>query len=141
MTEELEPKGSDRVSIENSVHQIYKELTERSVQDPEAAPFLLMKDVFMWAVALGVSANQRLPLADSRTQIFRWDQFSQDIDVPVLKAIAVAADNDVGVLVSPPRMLRIAEEFANAGIHELRAEVIDKPGRPLWNLLALARAE
>ena len=51
---EQEAKGSDRVAIDKDVHQLYKDLSERSSQNPETAPFLLMKDVFMWAVALGI---------------------------------------------------------------------------------------
>ena len=49
-----EVKGSDRVSIEINVHEIYIDLSRQSKHGPEDAPFILMKDVFMWAVALGV---------------------------------------------------------------------------------------
>lgn len=134
-----ELRGSDRVSIETDVHQLYRDLTERSTRNPETAPFLLMKDVFMWAVALGVHFDQRQELVGSKTQIFRWDQFSESIDLPSLKAIAVAATGDVEVLTHEDEILRIAEEYANAGIHLLKREVVDKPGQPLWNLVALIR--
>jgi len=131
--------GSDRISIEASMHQFYKSLTERSNRNPEASPFLLMKDVFMWAVALGVQANSRRPLSGSRTQIFHWSNLAQDIDVPALKAIAVAETGDVEVLQNEGQILRIAEEYANAGIHILKREVVDKPGHALWNLADLVR--
>jgi dnd system-associated protein 4 len=137
-TQEL--KESDRVSIENVVHQYYKELTDKSSQDPEGAPFLLMKDVFMWAVAIGIRNGTRQPLSRPTSQIFRWDQFSQDSDVPALKAVAVAETGDVEILLDPPAILRIAEEYANAGIRELRTELSEREGRPLWNLLSLARS-
>lgn len=52
MTEATEAKGGDRVSVETSMHHLFQQLTERSNENPESAPFLLMKDVFMWAVAL-----------------------------------------------------------------------------------------
>ena len=135
-----ELRGSDRVSIETDVHQLYRDLTERSTRNPETAPFLLMKDVFMWAVALGVHFDQRQELVGSKTQIFRWDQFSESIDLPSLKAIAVAATGDVEVLTHEDEILRIAEEYANAGIHLLKREVVDKPGQPLWNLVAVIRS-
>lgn len=134
-----ELRGSDRVSIETDVHQLYRDLTERSTRNPETAPFLLMKDVFMWAVALGVHFDQRQELVGSKTQIFRWDQFSESIDLPSLKAIAVAATGDVDVLVHEDEILRIAEEYANAGVRLLKREVLDKHGQPLWNLLSVIR--
>lgn len=136
-----EIKGSDRVSIESSVHELYQELTERSGRksNPETSPFHLMKDVFMWAVAMGVKLNRRRTLSGSRTQIFRWDQFSQDVDIPALQAIAVAETEDVDVLLHDDQILRIAEEYANAGIRELKRELVDQPGQPLWNLVNLAR--
>ena len=133
---EQEAKGSDRVTIEKDVHQLYKDLSERSTQNPETSPFLTMKDVFMWAVALGVKEGKRRPLSSSREQIFRWDQFSQDMDIPALKAIALAETGEVEVLIREDQILRIAEEYANAGIHEIKQEIVDQPGEALWNLVA-----
>ena len=138
---EEEAKGSDRVAIESSVHALYKQLTDKSTQDPETAPFLLMKDVFMWAVALGVKEGKRTQLSGSREQIFRWDQFSQDMDIPALKAIALAETGEVEVLLREDQIIRIAEEYANAGIHEIKREVVDQPGEALWNLLSMTKSE
>lgn len=139
MTETSEVRGGDRVSVETTVHQMFRDLTERSSENPEAAPFLLMKDVFMWAVALGVRTGQRLPLSGAKTQIFRWDQLSQDLDVPVLKALAVAETGEVEGLLRENQVLRIAEEYANAGIREMKEALLDRPGQPLWNLVSGVR--
>ena len=95
----------------------------------------------MWAVAMGVKLGRRRSLSGSRVQIFRWDQFSQDIDIPALQAIAVAETEDVDVLLHEDQVLRIAEEYANEGIRELKRELVDQPGQPLWNLVNLARQE
>ena len=130
-----EVKGSGRVTIEREVHQLYKDLSERSTQNPETSPFLTMKDVFMWAVALGVKEGKRRPLSGSREQIFRWDQFSQEMDIPALKAIALAETGEVEVLLQEDHILQIAEEYANAGIHEIKREITDQPGEALWNLV------
>lgn len=135
MTEVTEARGGDRVSVETAVHQLFRELTERSNENPEAAPFLLMKDVFMWAVALGVRSGRRLPLGGAKTQIFRWDQLSQDLDVPVLKALAIAETGEVEVLLREDQVLRTAEEYANAGIREIKEDLLERPGQPLWNLI------
>lgn len=130
-----EVKGSDRVSIEKKVHELYIELSRQSKRGPEDAPFVLMKDVFMWAVSMGVERGKRRELSGSKEQIFRWDQFSQDIDIPALKAIALAETGDVEVLVDEANILRIAEEFANEGIWELKSRLLDKQGKALWNLV------
>jgi dnd system-associated protein 4 len=132
-------RSSNRVSISKSVHQLYKDLSERSIKNPTDAPFLLMKDVFMFAFALGVYTNKRRSLTGGKEQIFRWDQFSQDRDIPALKAVAVAETGDVEVLAHEDEILRIAEEYANAGIHELKLEVVDRPGQELWNLVNIIR--
>ena len=136
---EEEAKGSDRVAIDKNVHQLYRDLSERSTLNPETAPFLMMKDVFMWAVTLGVKEGKRRPLTGAREQIFRWDQFSQDMDIPALKAIALAETGEVEVLLREDQILRIAEEYANAGIHEIKQEIVDQPGEALWNLVALLK--
>ncbi len=95
----------------------------------------------MWAVSLGVQAGERRPLSGgNRTQVFRWDQLSQDLDVPVLRAVAIAETGDVEVLRHDDQVLRIAEEYANAGIWEIKEEVVDKAGQPLWNLADLLRS-
>lgn len=136
-----EIRGSDRVSIEDGVHEIYKALSDKSSQNPESSPFFLMKDVFMWAVALGVKSQKRRELSGSKTQIFRWDQFSQDLDIPALKAIALATTGDVDILLKDDEILRIVEEYANEGIRILKTELIDQPARPLWNLSNLIKSE
>ncbi len=136
----IEIKGSDRVSIEKKVHELYIELSRQSKRGPEDAPFALMKDVFMWAVALGVERGKSRELKGPKEQIFRWDQFSQEVDIPALKAIALAETGDVEVLIDEARILRIAEELANEGIMEIKSILLDKPGKPLWNLVEKVRS-
>ena len=125
----------DTVSIDESVHDIYKQLTEGG--DPVCVPFRTMKDVFMWATCLGFELGERRPLTGKRVTIFRWAQFTPQTDVPLLKALAIADGNDVNVLLSQDEILTIAEEYANAGILELRASVLDEYEQPLWNLVAV----
>jgi hypothetical protein len=55
----------------------------------------------------------------------------------MLKAFTVAKTGEVeGVVLSEDQVLRIAEEYANAGIREMKEELVDQPGQPLWNLEA-----
>lgn len=132
MTETTDAR--DTVAIDEGVHAIYKQLTEGN--DIVNAPFRTMKDVFMWAAILGYRNGERRSITGKKVTIFRWAQFSSQTDVPLLKALAIADNSNVDVLVNQDEILIIAEEYANAGIHELRASVLDEYGQPLWNLIA-----
>lgn len=92
----------------------------------------------MWAVCLGRRMAGRRPILGKRLTIFRWAQFTPQTDVPLLKALAITDKGDINVLMSQDEILRIAEEYANAGIHELRTSLLDEYGQPLWNLIAVA---
>ncbi|MGZ8570848.1 MAG: hypothetical protein ACXWW5_01315, partial [Actinomycetota bacterium] len=81
----------DTVAIDESAHEIYKQLTDGS--DPVGVPFRTMKDVFMWATCLGCKRGERRVLSGRRVTIFRWAQFSPQTDIPLLKAIALADSN------------------------------------------------
>jgi len=124
----------DTVAIDEAVHEIYKQLTEGN--DIASVPFRTMKDVFMWAVSLGCQQGKRRPLSGKKVTIFRWAQFSPQIDIPLLKALSIADSGNVNVLLSQDEILTIAEEYANAGIYELRTNVLDQYGQPLWNLVS-----
>jgi len=130
-------RGSGRISIDSSLHELYKQLSEGN--DPENAPFRTMKDVFMLAACLGYRRSQRKPIVGKKQQIFHWAQFSEQVDVPILKALAIATTGDVSVLSSQEQIVQIAEEYANAGIHELKSSVVDQLGQPLWNLVEIVR--
>lgn len=127
--------GRDGVYIEEAVHEIYRQLSEGN--DPETVPFKTMKDIFMWAASVGYRMGERRHLTGKRVMIFRWAQFSNQVDVPFIKAMAISDSSQVGVLASQNDILTAAEEYANAGIHELRASLMDKHGQPLWNLNGL----
>lgn len=127
--------GRDTVVIEETAHEIYRRLTEGN--DPEHSPFRTMKDVFMFAASLGYRNGKRQPLKGKRVTIFRWAQFSPQTDIPLLKAIAITHDGDVSVVQRQDEILTIIEEYANAGIRELRSHMLDEHRQPLWNLVGL----
>ncbi len=119
------PVSRDTVTIDESVHYIYKELTDGT--DPVTVPFKTMKDVFLWAASLGYKRGERRPIAGKKLTIFRWAQFSSQTDIPVVKAITLADGDDINVLLSQDEMLNVVEEYANAGIHDIRARLFDSP--------------
>lgn len=124
----------DTVVVEENVHAFYRELTEGN--NPTAVPFRTMKDVFMYAACLGFQQGQPQPLQGKRITIFRWAQFTPQTDIPLLKALAILGSReDVTVLLRQEEMLSLAEQYANAGIHQLRSAVLDGGSQPLWNLV------
>jgi dnd system-associated protein 4 len=123
----------ESVYIEQEVHEHYQRLTEG--QKPAQAPFDSMKDLFMWAACLGARRGIRRPLDSKKVKIFGWTQFDLQVDVPLLKAIALVTTGDPQVILRRSDVLTIAEEYANAGIHELVEKIEEHPGDPLWNLL------
>ena len=125
----------DTVSIDDSVHNIYKRLTEGN--DPVDVPFQTMKDVFMWAASLGYQRGERKPIRGKRTTIFRWAQFSPQTDIPLIKAMAIADSGDVEVLMRQEDVLTAVEEYANAGIIALESRLSHTNGQNLWNLVDL----
>ncbi len=129
-------RSTGRVSIDASVHDLYKELT--TGKNAEDSPFLTMKDLFMLAACTGFRMQQRKSLG-KREQPFHYQVFTEAEDIPILKAIAIATTGDVSVLADPDQIVQIAEEYANAGITEIRAVVADNAGLPLWNLVEALR--
>lgn len=129
------PASRDTVTIDESLHYIYKELTDGT--DPVTVPFKTMKDVFLWAAVLGYKRGERRPIAGKKLTIFRWAQFNSQTDIPVVKAISLADGNDISVLVGQDEMLIVIEEYANVGVHDLRSTLFDQHGQPLWNLVKL----
>ncbi len=125
----------DTVSVDDSIHEIYKQLTEGN--NILTTPFRTMKDVFMWALCLGVQKGQRRALTGKKVTVFRWAQFDSQTDIPLLKAIAIAESGDVSILLKRNDILTLAEEYANGGIYDLRENVLDEYGQPLWNLVSI----
>jgi len=146
----------DRFNIDEAVHVIYRKLAkERDLSiiqledesslskksmkdiDPINFPFSTMKDVFIWSACLGFRSGKRKPITGKRKLIFRWAQLNPQTDIPLLKAIAIADSGDVQVLLNQKEIVTIAEEYANAGIYELRESVLGERDLPLWNLVSM----
>ncbi|MCP5097973.1 MAG: hypothetical protein GY943_20690 [Chloroflexi bacterium] len=126
---------TDRVYIDESASEIYRQLKNGPNTQPEESPFETFKDIFMQAVCLGFENGRRIRSGKQGSEI-RLTVFTED-DIAILKAIAIADTGDVEVLTSLSDILTIAEEYANAGIHEVKAYLIDESGRSLWNLVDL----
>lgn len=145
--------------IDEATHDIYRKLAKEkdinalqfddenslskrvAKDDPLSIPFSEMKDVFIWAACLGFQLQLRKRISGKRRVIFRWTQCDPRTDVPILRAIAIAETSDVNVLLNQGEIMNIVEEYANGGIHELRANVLEGRDLPLWNLVSMIQLD
>jgi dnd system-associated protein 4 len=138
---ETEFTRTDRVYIDEAAIEFYRQLKKEGNSEPEQAPFDTFKDLFMFAVCLGYENGRRTkPRKGSNGGEVPTKVFSEN-DLAILKAIAIADTGDVEVLGRLGEIYAIAEEYANTGIHEVKAYVLDEGGRPLWNLVNLLNSE
>ena len=126
---------TDRVYIDESASEIYRQLKSGTNTQPDEAPFETFKDIFMLAVCQGFQNRRRVRTLKAGSEI-RLSVFTED-DIAILKAIAIAETGDVQILTQFGDILGIAEEYANAGIHDVKGYLLDERGRPLWNLISL----
>ncbi len=90
----------------------------------------------MLATSVGFAHGRRTPLSGQR-EIFRWPVFSSQEDIPVLRAIAISESGNSAVLVDQDQLLTIVEEYANAGIEDVRRYITNQPGMPLESLVEM----
>lgn len=135
--------GSVSVYVErNEVNPLYDELVNRAAQNAEDFPFATKKDLFMLAACVGAQHKQfeEVP-ADKRIQIFDGETFKDDIDVPILAALAYQHTQDLDVLFDPGKIVRIAAGYAQGGIHIVYQRITTgSANRPLYNLVDMITA-
>ncbi|GJM41425.1 MAG: hypothetical protein DHS20C20_17070 [Ardenticatenaceae bacterium] len=130
-----------RVYVPEVVGDLYNLLTaEGTRRDSVSAtdvPFFKYKDVFLTAACLGFQLGRReaLPKGDKKREI-RLDTFHEG-DLDILKAIAILEAGSVEILTDMGTILEIAETYAYAGVQELERQLVQNPGKPLWNFLSL----
>lgn len=123
-----------RAIYSKDVKPIYDSLTEGD--DKEEAPFETNKDVFMLAACMGFWKGVPNKLPSGGRFDIRLDVFSER-EIDILKGIAVAHTEDVKILEDDYAFLDIVEEYAHGGIKEVKAQLLDKPGAVLWNLVSI----
>jgi len=128
------------VYVERKVHPIYEELTSRSSKKAEDHPFATMKDLFMMSACIGAQQDKFVELGPSR-DIFSGETFNSKTEVPVLAALAYHQTKDIEVLSDPKKVIEIAQGWANGGIHIVREALLERPGRPLYNLVEMLLSE
>src|SRR5579859_943997 len=123
-----ESSRSDRFSIDDSVMDIYRALTED--ENIENAPFATFKDVFVLAACIGFRTAKRASLPSGKKTTIREEVFTPS-DLAILKAIAIASTGDVEVMLEFGDIVTISEEYAHGGIYAVQALLLDQRGSPL----------
>jgi hypothetical protein len=123
-----------RVSVDDNVHHIYKELTNTGSAQIDDIPFTKMPDLFFAAACVGAKLNQYKELVVKR-DIFVADALNEYIQIPTLVALAVKK-NGYEVIKDPRKILTICEMWANGGIQTIYEEAMIGQGlRPLYRVI------
>ena len=130
----LDDYGFNVTERAHAILDRYSRTHEAKSKDPQTAPFKTMKEVYMMAVYLGARAGRPRPLDGKRVSPFKGGVLSHDEQM-LLRAVAMGHCKDPEVMADPQRVVRISEEFANAGIWKLE-EILTSTSEdhPLWAL-------
>lgn len=74
-----------------------------------------LSTIFITAMVLGFYRDRRIPLIRQKKDIIRTEYFNEQ-QKDIMKALAVATENNLEVLADKKKVLSIAEEYANGGI-------------------------
>jgi hypothetical protein len=116
MTEEKKPK-IDRFYVERKDFDVFNSLKEKG------SPFVGAhnKEIFLAAMVVGYHEGCRIELK-SREGYFHEKDLTRE-DAALIRAIAVAEENGLNVLLDKQKVYSIAEQFAAGGISLLKAKV------------------
>jgi hypothetical protein len=92
-----------------------------------------MKDVFIMAVYLGAKTGRPRKLDGGRHDAIRGGAFSHEEQM-LLRGIAVGHTGNIEVIADARQVVRIAEQYANAGIWKLEEILSRSPEGALWDL-------
>lgn len=134
-TKDSGTRDRDAVNVEVDHHDLYRKWTIEGKGGEQLFPN--MPAMFVYAAALGQAMGVSRPLR-KKVYVFKWVSFSDQEDVPILEALAVAKTNDLTVLESRNRILDIAEEYATGGVDLLRQELTASRERNLERLAKLS---
>ena len=122
----MPPPDKIYVSKVQDVLDIYEKFTSESGDVP-SKPLRYDRDVFLAAAVAGALHNKSEQLLPAeRKEKFNWNTLLNDsLALPVLQALALLKTGDANLLLDEEKVVSIAEEYANAGIHILSQRLID----------------
>ena len=113
----MENKGPDRLNIRRSDRKDYARLLEKD------SPFAGKenKDLFIMAMVVGFREGARVEL--DRKEGFIRIEYLNPNEESIIKAIAVAEEGGLDILLDKRKVYSIAEEYAAGGIKLLKDKV------------------
>lgn len=114
---------------------IYDKLVKRGNEKIEDFPFETKKDLFITAACVGAKNDKFKKLSGNNHNPFSGEIFNAKVDVPILMALAYKKEKNIDVLLDPKKVIEIVQGWANGGIEILRDEILENPGRPLYNYI------
>lgn len=112
-----EKKKVDRIYVDKKDIPDFNRLKEKDSPFADAQN----KEIFLAALVVGYNEGGRIPLKN-REGYFRTEYLS-DEERALIRAIAIATEDDLNVLLDEDKVYSIAEEYATGGISLLKAKV------------------
>jgi len=119
--ESKESAKVDRVYIKEDDRKTYSML---KTQGPLKG--LSNKELFMLALTLGIKNRHRTPYGSKKPDGFFLLKDLNEKETSLFYAIAISEEKSLDVLTDKNKVFKIAEEYANCGIHLLKNEVFEK---------------
>ena len=112
-----EVKTIDRLFIDKRDLEDFKRLREKD------SPFAKSenKDIFLAAMVIGFNEQCKMELKTKEGWIMK--SYLDDQDLALIRAIAIAEEGNLNVLLDEPRVFSIAEQYAAGGIRFLKDRV------------------
>ncbi len=121
----------DKIYVEKEIHKTYVRLTKEEGSDESLKSFRTMKDLFLAAAVMGYLNDNFKPLK-ALQEIFVWSTLLNDEHaLNVLRSIALAKTEDPNVLIKDEEIAKIAEGYANGGIHLLTKRILESDATEL----------
>lgn len=112
-------KEPDRLYIQTSDIEDYDRLKEKDSQLAGKEN----KDLFMMAMCIGFHEGSPVELGKSSKEGFVRIEYLKERDKSIMKAIAVAKDGSLDVLLDKRKVYSIAEQYAAGGIKLLKDKI------------------
>jgi dnd system-associated protein 4 len=106
----------DRIYIEEKYHPMYLELLGKG--ESHKVPFKTLKEIFMYAVALGVLADDKKPIEKKKELIFE-KYLDSKMDKPILQCIYFLEEGNDDSIVDKKGAIELAQQYANVGFEKL----------------------
>jgi len=101
---------------------------------PDDSPFSRQVDFWFLAMCIGIKKNKK----DNKSKLYRFITgevlANNKTIVDMLGTVAVADTSDPYILGKPDEVIKMANEYAAAGVEELLHALKVGNDRPIWNL-------